>query len=497
MTERPAAEPDDVGRRASGYRVPLAHPRPVPVEAATPSIRPGSTGWGVAGVVLILVALGIYVTGEWVWGSSTGLGLFAAPILVGLTFFLLRSRISEEGTFDLGGLLLTSIGLRLVLTYPRFLSATDANIYNREGARLATSFRQLDFTNVDVGAPFPGSGALRYIAGLVHVATYSNFFAGTLVFAFMSFWGCWFFYRAFVTAVPDGDRRRYARLLFLWPTLLYWPSSMGKDSWMVLTAGIVALGAARLLTRGRGGYLLLGAGLGLGALVRPHVSLLLFVAVVIAFIVGRRDERRIPGQVSLAGVTKSVGIVVLLVAGSLLAPATARFLKIGDISTDTLSTTIENTQAKTSEGNSAFNAVDPNSPTGYPLAVVTVLFRPLPGEVATPAGTLTGLEGLALLVIVATSWRRLWAAFRRLRSQPFVALAVAYVAMFTYTFAALSNFGILSRERVQVLPLLFVILALPPWTPLVERAKGRLQPAAAMGGRLAVDDGRGPGSRAP
>ena len=140
------------------------------------------------------------------------------------------------------------------------------------------------------------------------------------MFGLMAFAGTWLFYRAFQVAIPDGDHYRYAKLIFLWPSLLYWPSSIGKDSWMLLLIAIASLGTARLLTRARGGYLLILVGLVGSALVRPHVTLLVFVAIGIAFIIGRRDTNRIPGQVSLGGVTKVIGIVVLLVAGSLLAP---------------------------------------------------------------------------------------------------------------------------------------------------------------------------------
>ena len=35
--------------------------------------------------------------------------------------------------------------------------------------------------------------------------------------------------------------------------------------------------------------------------------------------------------------------------------------------------------------------------------------------------------------------------------------------MFAYAFSAIANFGILTRERVQVLPFLFVPLSLPKW----------------------------------
>ena len=414
-------------------------------------------------MILILTALALYACGEWLWDQHTGPGLIAAPVLITITFLALRRRIEEETSFDLGGILATSVGFHALLAYPRFVGARDAIVYNHEGARLAVSFRQLEFTNVDVGAgsPVPGTGSLRYLAGLAHVLTGSNFFASFLLFAFLAFAGCWMFYRAFITAVPDGDRRRYAMLLFLWPSLLFWPSSLGKDSWMVFSAGIAVLGAARLFTRVRGGYLFVALGLGLGALVRPHVSLLLFAALAVGFLVGRRSSNRIAGQFSLAGITKFIGIVVLIVAGSVLAPATAKFLKVDQLNTEGVTTAITTTQARTSGGNSGFKPVNPNSPLGYPEAVITVLFRPLPGEVSGLAGLATSVEGTALLGLAVVGWRRVWTALRRLRSNPYITMVAAYIAMFSYAFAAVANFGILARERVQVLPLLFVVLALP------------------------------------
>jgi len=463
MTPSPA--PVSGAAHRPGYRVPLGRPRVAHPPAPPKVVKRGpSSGWSLFGVLLILLSLMLYALGEWVWGQHTGPGLIAGPILLVVSFFCLRRPIREEASFDLGGLLLTAIGLRMLLAFPRFVGAKDAVVYNTEGARLAVSFRQLEFIHIDVGggAPVPGTGSLRYIAGLAQTLTGSNFFASFLLFAFLSFAGCYLYYRAFVTAVPDGDRRRYALLLFLWPSLMFWPSSLGKDSWMVFTAGLAVLGAARLFARMRGGYLLLAMGLGLSALVRPHVSLLLFAALAIGFLVGRRDSRRVPGEFSLAGITKVIGIVVLLVAGSILAPATARFLKVDSLNTDSVSTAITDTQTHTSGGNSAFRPVNPNSPLGYPEAVVTVLFRPFPGEVSGASGLATSVEGMALLVLLATGWRRVWTTLRRLRSNPYITMATAYIAMFTYAFAALANFGILTRERVQVLPLVFVVLALPP-----------------------------------
>ena len=152
MTQPGADVPDGPSGRPSGYRVPLARPKP-PTRAGAPRpIRPGSSGWALLGVVLILTALALYGLGEWVWNKHTGPGLIVAPVMVAVIFFVLRRKLSHETRFDLGGLLLTSIGLRLLMTYPRFGSATDAVVYNREGARLADSFRSLNFVHVDVGA---------------------------------------------------------------------------------------------------------------------------------------------------------------------------------------------------------------------------------------------------------------------------------------------------------------------------------------------------------
>jgi hypothetical protein len=284
-----------------------------------------------------------------------------------------------------------------------------------------------------------------------------------MIFTFMAFWASWFLYRAFVTAVPDGDRRRYARFVMLWPSVLYWPASLGKDSWMLATIALAALGAAKILTRGRFGWILLLIGLTGAALVRPHVALLVFVAVLVAFLVGRRNSRAMPGSISLGGITKALGIVVLLVGGALLAPATAHFLKIDDLSASSLSTALTQTQAQTGEGNSAYHPANPNSPIGYPEAVFTVLFRPLPGEVRNASGLITSAEAAALLLLVLVGWRRIVGAFTRLRSEAYITFALAYLAMFAYAFSAIANFGILTRERVQVLPFLFVPLCLPKW----------------------------------
>ena len=43
--------------------------------------------------------------------------------------------------------------------------------------------------------------------------------------------------------------------------------------------------------------------------------------------------------------------------------------------------------------------------------------------------------------------------------------ALVYVGVFIFVFAAIANFGILARERSMLIPMVFVLLALPKTLP--------------------------------
>src|SRR5204863_3854856 len=92
------------------------------------------------------------------------------------------------------------------------------------------------------------------------------------IFSWAGFWGLYLFYRAFCIAVPEGDHRRYALLILLLPSLLFWPSSLGKEAWMTLGLGLFAYGGARIITHQRYGFMVVLAGVLATAAVRPHVA---------------------------------------------------------------------------------------------------------------------------------------------------------------------------------------------------------------------------------
>src|SRR5207245_2937734 len=67
---------------------------------------------------------------------------------------------------------------------------------------------------------------------------------------------------------------------------------------------------------------------------------------------------------------------------------------------------------------------------------------------------------LLLLSIIRIKW--IFAALRSIRRQPYVAFALLYTILFVVAFSSFANFGILVRERIQLYPLFFVLLSIPP-----------------------------------
>ena len=421
-----------------------------------------------AAAVLLVGTLGFYGV---IFASGKDVaGAFAAiPILVLFTLPVLAYAARSEARFDLAGILGIGLLVRFLAAYYRFTHAADSILYHRNGVIIAQHLRQYDF-GVDTGAAVPGTGGLRYIAGVVEVFTGSNQFATFLVFAWLGFLACWCFYLAFRIALPDAGHRRYALLLFLWPSLVFWPSSIGKDCWMILAVGLASLGAARVFMRLRGGYTLMLLGFAAGSVVRPHVMLIVLIAFVVALAIGRRAPK--PG-VTPSGVAKVAGLVLLILVGTFLVGRTQSL--VGGSGVGDFDTVLTQTAGQTQQGTSAFSPPNPRTPFGYVESVVTVLFRPFPFETSGLEQIAAGLEGLFLVVLVVRSWRRIITIPRRLRAEPYVTYALVYVGVFIFVFAAIANFGILARERSMLIPMVLALLSLPKTLPRAKAPPPRFR----------------------
>jgi hypothetical protein len=85
--------------------------------------------------------------------------------------------------------------------------------------------------------------------------------------------------------------------------------------------------------------------------------------------------------------------------------------------------------------------------------------------------------------LVIGSIGRLRTALRSAGTNPYILFAAVYTLLFAVAFASLSNFGNLSRQRVQVYPFLLVLLALPAIRVAGRKGAPRLRSRPDWAGR--------------
>jgi hypothetical protein len=396
-----------------------------------------------------------------------------AGVLIGITLALvsiaiMRRIARRERDLFVARVLIAAPLLKLAATLARLAAASvlydgiaDANVYHAEGVRLSAFYREGIF-NADLGRPFVGTGFIRALCGVVYTVTGPTKLGASFLFSWAGFWGLYLMFRAFSIAIPEGDRRRYVLLVLLLPSLLFWPSSIGKEAWITLMLGLFAYGAARLLTAKRHAFIaLLVGGTGV-AVVRPHIAAIAVFALVCAYVF-----RRQPQGATITGPLRKIAGLAFLGAGLAFATTqTQSLLGVDSFNSDAVRTASAAVVARTSEGGSVFEtrAVTSLDPREFPSTLVGVLFRPFPWESNNGQAFVASAEGMLLLVLFAASWRRIVGGLRSVLRTPYVVFCMTYTVLFVYGFASFSNYGILTRQRVQVIPFAVVLIALPPFT---------------------------------
>jgi hypothetical protein len=245
---------------------------------------------------------------------------------------------------------------------------------------------------------------------------------------------------------------------------------------MVFSLGLAALGAAKIFAGAIGqGFLITAGGLWLAAIVRPHVAVLIGMALTFGYLVHRQTAK----LRELAPIVKIVAVGALAVGAVVLLGKADRFVEGTHVdSGGGRAETLDNTAERTGQGGSAFAARPVRSPHHLPLAAITVLFRPFPMEAENGQSLVAAFEGIFLLVLSLVRAPWMISSLKRIREQSYGALAIAYVGLFIIIYSSIANFGILTRQRVQVLPLYIVLLAIPPMEKKIDSKRRRFKEAA-------------------
>ena len=433
---------------------------------------------------------------EWLWiglaaaaaaavGVALGFGVTAEVLVIAILFLPLfawmgQKLADDEDAHVLPLLLPAAYLAKIVGAGARYLvlqllygGVGDSIGYHNAGLDYAATFRDLaipDTSGVRVGF---GTIVTRLITGGVYtVYSPETLLGGFIIFSIICFAGQLLFYMAVRDAIPRERRFWLGLGIFFLPTMVFWPSSVGKDALMVFGIGLATFGLSKLYRKLALGPIVLAlSGLTMLALIRPHVAAL----IVGAFVVGLIFNRRSSGKLSLGRAIVSLVLAVGLMGGAAWALTTFLRLDLSEEGLEELATTAE---SQTDTGGSSVEGSAVRGPQDLPEATLRVLFRPLIHE-ASGAALASGVEGTILLLVAVWRLPTLARNFFKLRHKPVLLMSAAYTFGFIIVFSPFLNLGILARQRSQLMPFLIAWLIGAGWGELkasVAEQAQRTQP---------------------
>jgi hypothetical protein len=452
------------------------------------SLRLGERALVGAGIVyLAVLAWSMANTSYDIWGA-----LVVAPPLAVLGYAGVR-RMFRGDLLALANIMYLGLAVKMCgalvrywVAFDAYAGKTDAERYHQFASEAANAVWAGEKSWTSVVPHGTGTAFMERLTALILTTTGTSKLGAFLTFSWLSFWGVAFFVLAACVAIPGLARRRYALLCVLAPSIAYWPSSIGKEAWMMLTLGVATYGIARLLSRrGFVAPVLLGAlGLVGAGLVRPHMAAIwlagLLPALVVTLLRGRTDRRR--GRAA----DRAAIVVVLAVAViglSIMAQATVRYLDPNESETvsgsDTISEILAETTRRTSEAGSNFTPITVEGPRDWPVASLRTLTRPLLIEANGAGQMLAALELSAFFVLCALAYRRVLNLPRLLVTNAYVAFAMATLFLGGLAYSSFANLGVLTRQKSLLFPFLLLIPCLParvwqrPGSPDTDRTGAR------------------------
>lgn len=370
----------------------------------------------------------------------------------------------EDKSF-LPGLIMWGFAAKMVGALARFWMVTDlygdgdSFTYHSIGRIMANSWRVFEVPVSDSSQV--GTAATEIITGFLYAPYAPSMLGGFIIFASVAFLGQVLFYCAARPWLNGYQLKVYAMAVFFVPSLVFWPSSIGKDALMMFFLGLAAYGASRLLRYYRFSSLLYVApGLYLASQIRSHVAAVMGLAIVLAAILGKppKEYRSSPKRA-----------IMILVAAAGAALSIAAFSATFGVSVDGGNETqspdafLADVSERTATGGSEVQGAAVSNPIQLPGATIKVLFRPLIYEASSMQVMASALEGTALLAIVIWKFPAMWRRKSLLREKPMLLMALLYTGGFVVGFSAILNLGILARQRIQVLPLFLLLIVGLGW----------------------------------
>jgi hypothetical protein len=424
----------------------------------------------VAGAIGYLVAVAVAMTtvSYDLWGA-----MLLVPIYGVIGAFLLRRLFAATptiGTVLVWGLPIKAVGAiaRYYVGFEAYEGGIDAARYHDYATSLVASIRagELSWLRLvpsgEIGTPF-----MEDVTAIVYAVTGGSQLAGFMTFSFLAYLGMALMVKAAVVAVPGLAARRYAVMCVLFPSLVYWPSSIGKETVMAFSLGVAAYGIALIYSRNHwvGPLMLVAGGMALGAAIRPHVVGIwlagAFPGLLVALFRGTRTDTRGGRRPSRLALMPVIAIAAIAVGAASIAAVEYLQPDSDEEISGSITSILDETQRRTAQAGSQFTPPSVASPANWPFAVVRTLTRPLPHEVNGLAQMLTGAEMAVLLGIYVISWRRLVHAPLLGLRVPYVAFALTTLFLSGLAYSSFANLAVLTRQKSLVFPFLLLLACLP------------------------------------
>lgn len=428
----------------------------------------------VLAVLVVLVLAGATLGGA---EEETQVFLVVTAGILVTSIWFIPAAARKEPTVSVA-LLATAFVVKLLGTLARFLvlqyayEGGDALEYHKAGLAGYESVRALDFSFLE--PPGLGTSFLNNLVPFLYAVTGPSMAGGFVIFSSLAFWGTWMLYRAHRVAFPGGDSRLYFILLFFLPTMVFWPSSLGKDALILFGLGMGAYGLATVLQRVTPrGLAWLAAGVGVSMAVRPPVGAVLVFAAAVGFLI-RPGRLRSPLDRPVAWVVAGP----ILLAGFLFTMSLAFQYESVSFSLEGVLEEFRSTSESLSErGGSTFDSGGGiTTPGGAVESIFTVLFRPLPWEATNPQVALAALETTAVLVLVLSRLGPSVRALKRWRGGMIISAVILSLGVIV-PLTAVPNFGVLARQRAQFLPFMIMVLTAAKTRRAERRERPRPAPA--------------------
>ncbi len=429
-------------------------------------IRPRADSTWILGTALVFVAIaaavGMAVAGQDAEGVRAA-AIIASITVASLVIFRLATRDDADGPWLFRVLLASlmlkfgAVAFRLWFILVQYGSVADAVEYHVQGVRMAESILTSGLPHME---QYYSTPLVQLLTAIFYAFTGPTLVGAFVFWAWLGLLGMLFFYKAFTVAFPSGDKRLFSLLILLYPSMVLWTSSLGKDALVAFSLGVMAYGAAMLMQRSTiQGGLMTASGLTGVLFIRPHIAAIAGVALAAGYLVR-------PVRAGLmTPVIRAAGAVIFAVLALLVVRTSASFIALEDLSGEGVLGFIETRQVGTERGAAVIQRGIPTNPVAFVDGVVTVFFRPYPWEAHNLFAQISAAEGVLLAILLVWRWRSVIASVADARRDTFLMMSVVYVLLFAFLFSAVSNFAIIARQRHQLLPFILMWIAYLPRRP--------------------------------